>query len=327
MLGIGVLPAILLFVALSLSYTYIGGIKAVVWTDAAQFVLLLAGGVFVLFYVPTFFDDGIGGVWREARLAGKLEWFNPRFGIDMPYNIWMGLIGATVVAMSSHGADQLIVQRVLSCRSVSAGRKSLLLSAAIILPLFLVFLLAGAFIWVYAEQIGLGMELPRTEADAPFKDYVFPVFILADMPGVVKGLLIVGVLSAAMSSVSSALSALASVSTMDFIKGLARTPRSEEYYLKLSRRSTVFWGLALVVVAFLTQNVDSVLKAAFSLSGLTSGAMLGGVLLSIMWKRGSSTPVIAGMIASFFVWRREYTDSIQSPGVGTVMPMPLSSQM
>ena len=87
-----------------------------------------------------------------------------------------------------------------------------------------------------------------------------------------------GVLSAAMSSVSSALSALASVSTMDFVKSLSKRRRSEKYYLGMSRAWTVFWALMLIGVAFATRHVESVLDAAFSLSGLTAGAMLGGVL-------------------------------------------------
>jgi len=302
MLGIEILPAIVLFVLLSLIYTYIGGIKAVVWTDAAQFVLLLAGGIFVLFYIPSLLDGGFDRVWREAGAAAKLKWFDAKFTLDTPFNIWMGLIGATVMVMSSHGADQLIVQRVLSCRSVADGRKSLMLSAVVILPLFLVFLLTGIVLWVYYQHHQLGIPIPEERpAGRASNDYIFPIFILTVLPGVVKGLLVVGVLSAAMSSVSSALSALASVSTMDFVKGMIKVPRGEEFYLRLSRRATVFWALAMILVAFLTKNVESVLKAAFSLSGLTSGAMLGGVLLALIWKRGRVLPVVTGMAVSFLV--------------------------
>src|SRR4051794_221879 len=113
MLGIKVLPAIVLFVALSLIYTYIGGVKAVIWTDAVQFVLFLAGGLFAIFYIPTLIDGGFASAVSEARAGGKLAWFNPAFSLGPPYNIWMGIIGGTVMVMSSHGAEQLIVQRVL----------------------------------------------------------------------------------------------------------------------------------------------------------------------------------------------------------------------
>src|SRR3954462_7048271 len=89
-----ILGAILIFVGLSLFYTYIGGVKAVIWTDAVQFGLFLAGGIFALIYIPTL-TDGWGAAFATARAAGKLEWFNPTFSFSAPFNIWMGLIGST----------------------------------------------------------------------------------------------------------------------------------------------------------------------------------------------------------------------------------------
>src|SRR4051812_42266576 len=136
MLGIHILPAIVLFVALSLLYTYIGGVKAVIWTDAVQFGLFLAGGLFTLFYIPSFFDGGFSAVLSEAAQAGKLHWLNSKFSLGAPVNIWMGIIGGTVMVMSTHGAEQLIVQRVLACKNVAEGRKALALSAVLIFPLF-----------------------------------------------------------------------------------------------------------------------------------------------------------------------------------------------
>ncbi|MGA1237284.1 MAG: sodium:solute symporter family transporter, partial [Limisphaerales bacterium] len=112
MLGMPVLPAVVLFVVLSLVYTYVGGVKAVIWTDAVQFVLFLAGGLYTLLYLPGLVDGGWSGLWGQALDGGKLHLFNAEFTWGQPYNIWMGLIGGTVMVMSSHGAEQLIVQRV-----------------------------------------------------------------------------------------------------------------------------------------------------------------------------------------------------------------------
>src|SRR5262249_39793058 len=117
--GDPILGAILLFVVLSLLYTYIGGVKAVIWTDAVQFGLFLAGGLFALFYIPPFFEGGFGEVLRKASAGGKLHWLNSTFTLGAPINIWMGILGGTVMVMSSHGAEQLIVQRVLACKNVA----------------------------------------------------------------------------------------------------------------------------------------------------------------------------------------------------------------
>ena len=297
----GILLAILLFVGLSLIYTYVGGIKAVVWTDAVQFVLFMAGGVFTLLYIPQLLDGGFRAVFDQAGKGGKLEWLNLHFSLALPYNLWMGIVGGTVHVLSSHGADQLLVQRVLTCKSVADGRKALLLSAAIIFPLFLIFLLTGSMLWVYYQQFPPAIPIPETTAGISKNDYIYPIFILTAVPPVLKGFLIVAILSAAMSSVSSALSALASVSTMDLIKGLSRAERSEKDFLKFSRYSTVYWAAALVVVAYASREVPFVLNAAFALTGLTSGALLGGLLTALFTKKGSAAPVIAGMFASLTV--------------------------
>ncbi len=295
MLGIDILPSIILFVVLSLVYTYVGGIKAVIWTDAIQFILFMLGGIFTLVYVPTLLDGGVAEAFTLAAKAGKLQWFSGAFSWSMPFNIWMGLIGATVHVMSSHGADQLIVQRVLACGSVSEGRKALTLSAVIILPLFLIFLLTGVMLWVYYQKFPLPIPIPATQAGIGKSDYIYPIFIMTAVPNVLKGFLVVAILSAAMSSVSSALSALASVSSMDLFK--PRT-RSEGQELKWSKFSTLFWAAMLILVAYASREVTAVLNAAFTLTGLTSGAMLGGLLLAIWRPFGTSRPLVVGMLAS-----------------------------
>ena len=243
-----ILGAILLFVVLSLIYTYIGGIKAVIWTDAVQFGLFMAGGLFTLFYIPTLIEGGAATVFSEAAHAGKLHWFNPQFSLKMPYNIWMGIFGGTFVVLSSHGAEQLIVQRVLACGTVADGRKALVLSAAFIFPLFLIFLLTGVMLWAYYRHTPMAIPIPEVRPNSGIKanDFIFPIFIMTEVPHLLKGFLIVAVLAAAMSSVSSALTSLASVSTMDFVKPLLRE-RSEAFYLRFSIPVLgVFYGTALI---------------------------------------------------------------------------------
>lgn len=299
MLGLDVLPAIILFVVLSLIYTYIGGVKAVIWTDVAQFGLFLLGGIFTLCYIPAVSEGGLAGVWSAAAKAGKLEWLNTTFSLGAPFNIWMGLIGATVQVLSSHGAEQLIVQRVLACRNVADGRKALVLSAVMIFPLFLIFLLCGAMLWVFyqAHPFQIPLPEPRPGSGIRQNDFIFPIFMLTEVPHLMRGFLIVAVLSAAMSSVSSALTSLASVSTMDFVRH-RWGGRDEAYYLRFSKLSTVGWAAALILVAYLSREVEFVLNTAFSLRGLTSGALLGGLILAVFWRKGSPRPVVTGMAVS-----------------------------
>lgn len=292
-----ILGAILIFVGLSLVYTYIGGVKAVIWTDAVQFGLFVAGGLFALVYIPTLVDGGWNAALLQAGEAGKLAWLNTRFTFSAPFNIWMGVLGGTVMVLSSHGAEQLIVQRVLACRNVADGRKALGLSAVLIFPLFLIFLFVGVLLWVFYQSHPFQIPLPEARPGLKSNDFIFPIFMLTEVPHVLKGFLLVAILAAAMSSISSALTSLASVSTMDFVRPMS-PDRSEEDFLRFSRYSTVFWAGALVGVAWLSREVQFVLNAAFSLRGLTSGALLGGLILALFGRRVGARAVMAGMTAS-----------------------------
>jgi SSS family transporter len=306
--GDPILGAIILFIALSLVYTYIGGVKAVIWTDAVQFGLFLAGGLFTIVYIPSLMDGGAAGVLQEASAGGKLAWLNTNWAVAeraglgefiraclaKPFNLWMGIIGGTVMVMSSHGAEQLIVQRVLTCKSVADGRKALVLSAVLIFPLFFIFLMAGVMLWVYYQHHALAIPIPEARPGIQANDFIFPIFMVTAVPPWLRGFLIVAILSAAMSSVSSALTSLASVSTMDFLRHVVRE-KAEEFYLQFSKYSTLLWAVALILVAYLSRQVAFVLNMAFSLRGLTSGALLGGLLLAVFWKRGRAIPIVAGM--------------------------------
>jgi SSS family transporter len=306
-LGLGtgdpILGAILLFVVLSLLYTYVGGVKAVIWTDAVQFGLFMAGGVFTLCYIPTLVDGGLDALLARASAAGKLHWLNPGFSLSLPFNLWMGLIGGTFVVLSSHGAEQLIVQRVLACRGVADGRKALILSAVLIFPLFLIFLVVGAMLWAYYQQVPMAIAIPEVKPGSGItaNDYIYPIFMMTAVPHALKGFLIVAILAAAMSSVSSALTSLASVSTMDFVKPWAGTGRSEGFFLRFSKASTVGWAGLLILVAYLSREVEYVLNAAFTLRGLTSGALLGGLILVLWWKKGPAWPVVIGALSAVAV--------------------------
>ncbi|MFM1747997.1 MAG: hypothetical protein RLZZ188_1663 [Verrucomicrobiota bacterium] len=292
--------AILLFVALSVVYTYVGGMKAVVWTDAVQMVLFVAGGLFALTHLASMVEGGLAGGLAKAAAAGKTEWLRTDFSFGAPFNLWMGLIGGTFLVLSSHGADQLIVQRVLACRDVAEGRKALVFSAVLIFPLFLLFLLVGVMLWVFYQSHPFQIPLPESRPGIKSNDFIFPIYIVTEMPQLMKGFLIVAILAAAMSSISSAVSALASVSTMDFMKP-ALPGRDDAFFLRFSRHSTLIWAAVLVFVAWLTREVTFVLNAAFSLRGLTSGALLGGLILALFGRGVGPRAAVAGMLASLAV--------------------------
>ena len=176
--------------------------------------------------------------------------------------------------------------------------KALILSGVLILPLFLIFLLTGTLLWVFYQHHPMAIPIPSASGGVGQYDFVFPIFILTEVPPVMKGFLIVAILCAAMSSVSSALSALASVFTMDIVKELVRGKRDEAWLLGMSKVSTLFWAAMLVLVAWQSRESPYVLNLAFSLNGLTSGAMLAAVFLALWLRRGSASQIVAGMLVA-----------------------------
>ncbi len=259
--------------------------------------------------------------WLNIAPPDGVSW--TAFLLGPPFNLWMGLIGGTVMVMSTHGAEQLIVQRVLACRDVADGRKALMLSAVFVLPLFLIFLFVGALLWAFYQGHPFQIPLPEVKKGSGIgaNDFIFPIFMMTEVPHVLRGFLIVAILSAAMSSVSSALTSLASVSTMDFVKHGLRG-RGEEFYLRWSKWSTVFWAAVLVLVAYLSREVPFVLNTAFALRGLTGGALLGGLVLAVFWKQSRGTPVVTGMLVALgfmmlVVPKWEWTRDVWMRIVGT----------
>jgi len=162
--------------------------------------------------------------------------------------------------------------------------------------LFLIFLLVGAMLVGFLSGPRLKILCPR-HGRTPRRTTLSSNLHYDRSAAPVEGLLIVAILAAAMSSVSSALTSLASVSTMDFVKHILRD-RTDAFYLRFSRLSTVLWAAALTLIAYLSRKVEFVLNAAFSLRGLTSGALLGGLVLAVFWKNIRTTAVILGMLTS-----------------------------
>ena len=155
--------------------------------------------------------------------------------------------------------------------------------------MMLLFLFVGVMLWSLYQHTPMAIEIPENVFGKKQTDYAFPIFMLTEAP-VAKGLMLVGIFAAAMSSVSSALSALASVSVMDL--GFGKSAKDDDSKLKLSRKATIFWGIVLVAVAYASREVESVMNTAFALAGLTSGGLLGGVLLVLVLNKSNGRPII-----------------------------------
>ena len=136
---------------LTLVYTYFGGIKAVVWVDALQMGLYLVGAVVAAVALQYLVSGGWGEILSASAEAGKVRVLDFQLSLSIPYNFWAGLVGGAFLTMGSHGTDQLIVQRLLTCKDLQASQKALVWSAVAVMAQFLIFLLVGLGLWMFYE--------------------------------------------------------------------------------------------------------------------------------------------------------------------------------
>jgi SSS family solute:Na+ symporter len=286
-LGTGDLASILIISGLTLIYTFEGGLTAVIWTDVVQLFIYIGGTLVAFFTILGLIPGGWAGVTSTA--GHKLHMWNFAFDLRTPYTFWAGVLGGAFLNTASHGVDQLIVQRLLAARNRRDSRVALLGSGVVIFFQFALFLVVGVMLYSFYFY-------HPEEAAPQLRDRIFPTFIVNHLPHGVSGLMIAAILAAAMSNLSSSLNSLASTTVVDlYMPFLARkgAPRANE--LAVSRWMTVAWGVALVVLAFLSRGVQSVLEAGLTIASITYGSMLGVFLLGVLTRRATENGAIAGM--------------------------------
>src|ERR1044071_3710509 len=166
--------------------------------------------------------------------------------------------------MASHGTDQLLVQRLLTCRNKRESQKALILSGFVVLFQFALFLTIGVMLYVYYKFYPLTAKLASN-------DEIFPHFIVQRLPHGVSGLVIAAIFAAAMSNLSGALNSLASTTALDFFKPFMEPNASDESLLKLSRWLTAAWGVILILIAIVSRRVGSVFTAGLTIASLVYG--------------------------------------------------------
>ena len=289
-LGTGEVASIAIITALTLIYTFEGGLAAVIWTDVVQTIIYVGGTIVGLFTILHYVPGGWTAVHAAARNAGKLQMFDFSFDFWKPYTFWAGLIGGAFLTTASHGTDQLIVQRLLAARSERQSVTALLASGVAILFQFALFLIVGVMLWAFYRQ-------PSSYFGRA--DRIFPVFIVSRMPKGIAGLLIAAILAAAMSNLSAALNSLSSTSMIDFY--FRNQPQADERRkVRLSRVATVIWALVLFGLAVLSlHKVGRVIEVGLEVASVAYGALLGVFLLGVLTRRANQRGAMLGMACGF----------------------------
>ena len=280
------MPAsILVLGLLTVVYTYRGGMKAVVWTELLQASIYLLGGISAIVLIGQSIDGGWTTIIAKAGASGKLQAIDWYTGFDRPHTMFAGVIGGAFLAMASHGADQIIVQRLLSSRSLKEAQRAIIGSGFAVFAQMALFLLVGVGLWVLYEGRAFSAA-----------DQIFPSYIIERMPHGLIGLIVAAIIAATMSTHSGAINALAASATHDiYLPFTGRSP-DDPRTLKVGKFFALMWGIVLTAGALLFKEQGTpVVVIALSIASFTQGGLLGGFFLGLFWQRAIQRDAILGM--------------------------------
>jgi SSS family transporter len=283
--------AILVLGLLTVLYTYKGGMRAVVWTELIQAGIYILGGVSAVVLLGRSNIGQWSGILSAADDAGKLQVLNFSFTLTNPHTAWAGVLGGAFLAMASHGADQLIVQRLLSARSLRDAQRAIIGSGIVVFLQFTLFLMVGVGLWATYQ----GRTFDST-------DTIFPTFIVEQMPHGLLGLIVAAVIAATMSTHSGAINSLAATTTHDIYLPITRRHADDPETLRAGKFFALVWGVVLTFGALLfPEGRTPVVVIALSIASFTYGALLGGFFLGIFVRAARQRDAILGMSVGLVV--------------------------
>ena len=311
--------ALVLITLLTAVYTTLGGIRAVIWTDVLQIIVLVLALGFSLFYLLSHIPGGWSGATALLTSPNDLKvidlgtqeglgfWGNVKHILEQEYTLWAAFLGSTFVTLATHGTDQDMVQRMLTAKNKRQSAVATMLSGLADIPITLVVLGIGILLYVFYQQ-NVDALLPRGETGVVSSNKVFPYFVLTVMPAGLRGLVIAGVLATTMGSLSTALNSLATSYVRDFHFHWFGEPDSDAGKVKVLRFGTVLFATLLVSVALATAYVTShnpelrILPIILGIFGYTYGSLLGVFMTGLFTRtRGNDFGNVIAMIAGFIV--------------------------
>lgn len=292
--GLAYWQIVVALAALTVVYTYFGGIRAVVWVDAIQMAVYVGGAIATALILA----GRIPGDWFSVAMAdGKFELFDFESSVvTEQYSFFAAVLGGAVFAMASHGADQLVVQRLLACRNVRDSQRAVIASGVVVGLQFALFLFIGTMLWTFYK--GAAPDSMGMASD----DELFPSFIVNELPPGLSGLLLAGILAAAMSTLSSSLNSLSSSTVSDLYQRFTHRKLEDSAILRQGKLWTLVWAVIFVGFASMFSSTDNpVVEVGLSIASYTYGSLLGAFALGLLVKRARESDAIIAFAATLVV--------------------------
>ena len=281
-----------------MAYSMLGGLQAVVWTDAIQGILLICGALLCLIFILLKMPGGVQQVFQIAGEQGKFSLGS--FGLELSTStFWVVLVYGLFINLQNFGIDQNYIQRYMASRSDRAAKRSALSGGMLYIPVSMLFLFIGTALYTYYTS-GAAI-LPADLQDLDKADQVFPHFIISQLPAGVSGLLIASIFAAGMSTISTSFNSSATVFLSDYYRRSGKREQDEKGSMKVLYISSVVISILGIVIALAMINVKSALDTWWKLASIFSGGMLGLFLLGAFSRYSRSPAAMAGVILGIAV--------------------------
>ena len=287
--GMNLSLAILLMGVLATSYTVLGGLAAVLWTDAVQFVILVGGAIWVATSLAGQVPGGVSGIIKLAEEQGHLTHFTSEVSL-FKFTAIAAMISWFFVFMHDYGVDQVTVQRLMATKDLKSTARAVIFNAFSDIGINGLLLFIGLGLLAYYRV----NALPENVSG----DRVMPYYIMHTLPNGIAGLLITAIFAAAMSSMDSGINSISTVIVSDFIRPQRKEKVEESRDIYLARVLTVVLGVVATGAAFYASTIGSIVKAWSSFMSLFAGPILAIFLLGILWKRASFVGWLVGCVVS-----------------------------
>jgi len=287
--GIPLWVTILTTGVLTTFYTTLGGMKAVIWTDVMQFVVLVGGQIVILFTAIGKVPGGLAEVYQIGLEGGK---FTVNFSIDptVRVTLWGLILGGAFMNMVQLATDQVSVQRYMTATSLKAAQRSLWLKLVVGIPITSIFYLSGVVLYAFYQTHGDPLAGGRiTKADQ-----ILPYFVVNELPIGLPGVLIAAIYAASMSTISAGINALTTATLVDFYQRLWRPNPEPRRQLRLAKYLTLFYGVVVLVLAFIVDKLGTLLEASNTAIGLVGGPLLGLFMLGMLSRRANAKGAVIG---------------------------------
>jgi SSS family solute:Na+ symporter len=302
--------AVLLLGGITVLYDVLGGMRAVIWSDVIQVVVLFSA-ILAAVAVTIHMVGGIEEVFVriDPRRLQAVDFGHHGLGDGKTFAFWPMLLGGLFLYLSYYGCDQTQAQRELSTRSVDDTRQALFLDGMLRFPLVVSYCFLGVCLGAYAMvHPGFVAGLPLNENGSANYNLAVPIFVLKNFPHGLIGLVMVGLVAAAMSSLDSTLNALSALSMQDLVGGFVKREFSHRTEILLSKLLTVCWGVVCLTFSFYVGNVSqTIIESVNKIGSLINGPLLAVFLMGMLSHRVNGQGALLGLVAGFsgnlWLWR------------------------